>query len=224
MKRSQINALIRDSKAFFDRMHFRLPPWATWRPAQWKGKGEAAREIVEAMLGWDLTDFGSGDFARRGLILFTIRNGVAGKTPKTYAEKVMIVGEKQETPMHFHWQKMEDIINRGGGNLAIELYASTPDEALSREPFGVSVDGIVRRLKPGATVVLTPGESICLTPRLYHRFYGEPGKGTVLVGEVSMVNDDSKDNRFHEPVGRFPAIEEDEEPRHLLATDYRRYL
>ena len=69
MKRSQINALIRDSKAFFDRMHFRLPPWATWRPAQWKGKGEAAREIVEAMLGWDLTDFGSGDFARRGLIL-----------------------------------------------------------------------------------------------------------------------------------------------------------
>ena len=45
----------------------------------------------------------------------------------------------------------------------------------------------------------------------------------MLVGEVSLVNDDQNDNRFHEPVGRFPDIEEDEEPWHLLTTDYRRY-
>lgn len=42
------------------------------------------------MLGWDLTDFGSGDFARRGLFLFTMRNGAARRDAKPYAEKIMI--------------------------------------------------------------------------------------------------------------------------------------
>lgn len=224
MKRSEINQLIRSSKAFFDSMHFHLPVWATWGPSQWRGKGQSCREIADAMLGWDLTDFGSGDFHKRGLILFTVRNGISGKSPKPYAEKIMIVEENQETPMHFHWSKMEDIINRGGGNLVIELYNATPDDELAREPVTVSIDGVERTVPAGGTVVLSPGESICLTPRLYHRFYGEAGKGTVLVGEVSMVNDDRTDNRFHSTIGRFPEITEDEAPLHLLATDYPRYL
>ncbi len=224
MTRSEINALIRDSKTFFERMLFRLPPWAFWAPSQWRGTLPATRGIIDSMLGWDLTDFGSGDFGARGLLLFTIRNGVAAKNAKTYAEKIMIVREGQETPMHFHWSKMEDIINRGGGNLVLELYNSDRDESRSDRPVSVSVDGIVRTVSPGGAVVLAPGESICLTPGLYHRFYGEEGKGTVLVGEVSMVNDDTSDNRFLEPLGRFPAIDEDEEPLHLLAVDYGRYV
>jgi D-lyxose ketol-isomerase len=224
MKRSEINKHIKDAKTFFDKMDFCLPLWATWRPSVWKGKGGVAEEIVEGMLGWDLTDFGGEDFSRKGLLLFTIRNGVAGKSKKTYAEKVMIVGEKQETPMHFHWKKMEDIINRGGGNLVIELYGSTKSEKFSERPVEVSVDGIVRMVRPGGKVVLTPGESICLEPGMYHRFYGEAGKGKVLVGEVSMVNDDKTDNRFYEPQGRFPEIEEDEAPLHLLVTDYPKYV
>jgi len=224
MTRSQINSLMREASGFFARMSFRLPPWAAWGPGQWKGMGERAREIVENMLGWDLTDFGGGRFQQKGLLLFTIRNGnlKAGAGGKPYAEKIMIVGENQETPMHFHWKKMEDIINRGGGNLVIELHGSTPEEGLSREPIGVSIDGISHRLEAGARVVLTPGESICLLPRLYHRFHGQGGR--VLVGEVSSVNDDTTDNRFYEPQGRFPEIEEDEEPLHLLVTDYPRYL
>jgi len=32
--------------------------------------------------------------------------------------------------------------------------------------------------------------------------------------------DDNTDNRFYEPVGRFPAIEEDEAPLHLLCNEY----
>ena len=62
-----------------------------------------------------------------------------------------------------------------------------------------------------------------MTQRLYHRFYGEPGRGTVLVGEVSQCNDDTSDNRFHEAVGRFPEIEEDEIPYHLLCSEYDRF-
>lgn len=57
------------------------------------------------MLGWDLTDFGFGDFNKCGLILFTIRNGNFMKDKKPYAEKIMIVEELQETPMHFHWSR-----------------------------------------------------------------------------------------------------------------------
>jgi hypothetical protein len=59
---------------------------------------------------------------------------------------------------------------------------------------------------------------------MYHKFYGEKGKGKVLVGEVSAVNDDASDNRFFEPVGRFPQIIEDEAPLHLLVSDYKKYL
>lgn len=224
MKRSEINQRILSSIDFFNEMNFKLPPWAYWSPEDWKGKYDSCSEIVDNMLGWDLTDFGSGDFHRRGLILFTIRNGNFRKDKKPYAEKAMIVEELQETPMHFHWSKMEDIINRGGGNLVIDLYQSTPEEKLSDQSFTVKTDGVLRHLQAGGQIVLTPGESICLEQGIYHRFYGEPGKGKVFVGEVSAVNDDTSDNCFLEPVGRFPEIEEDENPVHLLASDYSKYL
>jgi len=224
MKRSEINKLIQESIDFFHQMNFKLPPWAFWKPEDWKGKYDSCSEIINNMLGWDLTDFGNGEFLRQGLILFTIRNGNLQKDRKTYAEKIMIVEENQETPMHFHWSKMEDIINRGGGNLVIELFNSDKNEDFSKADFDVKIDGITRRLKPGSQVILAPGESICLEQGVYHRFYGEHKKGKVLVGEVSTVNDDTSDNRFYDPVGRFPEIEEDEQPLHLLASDYSHYL
>ncbi len=224
MKRSEINQLIRNSIEFFNEMKFNLPPWAFWTPEEWKGKYETCSEIVENMHGWDLTDFGSGDFMKEGLMLFTLRNGNQGKDKKIYAEKIMIVEENQITPMHFHWSKMEDIINRGGGNLVIDLYKSDKDENFSQEDFEVKTDGITRTVSAGGQVILTPGESICLEQGIYHKFYGEAGKGKVLVGEVSAVNDDSKDNRFYDEVGRFPDIIEDEEPLHLLASDYKKYI
>jgi D-lyxose ketol-isomerase len=224
MKRSEINQLIRESIEFFDKMNFKLPPWGYWAPKDWKGKYDTCSEIVDNMLGWDLTDFGSNDFHNRGLILFTIRNGNFKKDKKPYAEKAMIVEEMQETPMHFHWSKMEDIINRGGGNLVMELYVSDKNEAFSDNEFDIKIDGVKHHLKPNSKVILTPGESICLEQGIYHRFYGEPGKGKVFVGEVSAVNDDTTDNRFFEPFGRFPEIEEDEAPIHLLASDYQRFI
>lgn len=225
MKRSEINRILRETIAFFDEHHFKLPPFAFWTPADWQGRGEEADEIRDNLLGWDITDFGLGDFPHKGLILFTIRNGSHGdpRYPKPYAEKIMVAGESQLTPMHFHAFKMEDIINRGGGNLLIDLYNATPDDDLDRtSPVVVSVDGVRRTFRAGDTLRLTPGESITLPSRLYHRFYGEEGRGRVLIGEVSRVNDDRTDNFFHEPVGRFPDIEENEPPLHYLCTEYPR--
>ena len=51
-------------------------------------------------------------------------------------------------------------------------------------------------------------------------FWAKEGSGAVLIGEVSQCNDDNTDNRFLEPMGRFPQIEEDEPPLRLLCTEY----
>ena len=48
------------------------------------------------------------------------------KYTKTYAEKLLVVKEGQMAPMHFHWNKTEEIINRGG-NVLITVYNSTED-------------------------------------------------------------------------------------------------
>jgi D-lyxose ketol-isomerase len=225
MKRSEINAILREADSFIRSRSFYLPPFAYWTPEEWTRKGSEAREIVENHLGWDITDFGRGDFAKCGLFLFTVRNGnpenLKTRRGKTYAEKLLIVDVDQITPRHFHWTKMEDIINRGGGKLVIQLYNSTPDGELADTEVTVSTDGVTRVVKAGDCVVLSPGESISLPVGLYHQFWGTESR--VLVGEVSMVNDDNADNRFYEPLGRFPRIEEDEAPLHLLVNDYAKY-
>jgi len=222
MKRSTINSLIDEAIQLFETTGFKLPPFAHWSQRKWQSTGSEAGEIRDNHLGWDVTDFGSGQFNKTGLLLFTIRNGNYNNPeqyPKRYAEKIMVVREQQVTPYHFHWKKREDIINRGGGCLVLELYKSAGDTAFSQESFSVSVDGVQRQCQPGAKIVLQPGESICLEPCLFHTFYGEKDKGSVVVGEVSDVNDDSNDNCFLEAV-RFPHIEEDEPPRYLLCTEY----
>ena len=224
MKRSEINRIMRESAAFLARMNFLLPPFAYWSPETWREKGPECREIVEYQLGWDITDFGSGDFADCGLFLFTVRNGLLSDTGgKVYAEKIMIVQEEQVTPTHFHFNKMEDIINRGGGELLIQLWNSTADDGLAGSDVTVSMDGVRVTVLAAGTITLTPGDSVTLPQRLYHSFKGKSGCGPILVGEVSCVNDDHTDNRFYAPVGRFPEIEEDEAPLYLLYNDYARY-
>lgn len=224
MKRSEINTYIAEAKQFFASMKFHLPPWAEWTPSDWKTRLDEAHRIVEHKLGWDVTDFGGGPFLERGLLLFALRNGEIDDPIRPYAEKIMIVRENQETPFHFHWNKTEDIINRGGGRLVIELYRSADDESFSNAPVTVAVDAIDHTIEAGGTVVLEPGQSITLVPYLFHRFYAEPGRGLVLTGEVSKVNDDDNDNRFVKPLGRYPEVQEDEEPLHLLVSDYERFV
>lgn len=222
MKRSELNKILYNAVQFLENMNFKLPPYAYWSPEVWESKGIEYDEIRDNMLGWDITDFGSGNFKKVGLLLFTLRNGNLNneKYTKPYAEKIMIVEEEQVTPFHFHWNKMEDIINRGGGNLLIQLYNSTESEEFGNDPVNVSIDGRNFTIESGEIVRLTPGESITLPPYQYHKFWGEKGHGKVLVGEVSKVNDDRVDNRFYDEVGRFPAIEADENPLYLLCNEY----
>lgn len=224
MKRSEVNSIITGLEKFFAENKFMLPVWASWSPEEWNGKYDTCYEIIDNKLGWDITDFGSGDFNRVGLSLFTIRNGNWDKKDKMYCEKIMVADEEQETPMHYHWAKTEDIINRGGGNLVMELYNATDDDKLSPEQVTVSIDGVLTTVEAGKPLILKPGQSICLKSRLYHRFYGEKGKGKVLIGEVSLVNDDAKDNRFYDKIGRFPEIDEDVKPYRLLVNDYEKYI
>jgi D-lyxose ketol-isomerase len=222
MKRSELNRIMKEAVEFIDKMNFKLPPFAYWSLDEWKTKGREYDEIRDNMLGWDITDFGSGDYKKIGLLMFTIRNGNLNdsKYVKPYAEKLLIVDEEQVTPYHFHWSKMEDIINRGGGDLLVQVYNSGKDGRFAYNPVSISADGRNYSVEAGSVVRVVPGGSITLPPGLYHKFWGEKGTGRILLGEVSKVNDDRVDNRFYEKVGRFPDIDEDEEPLYILGNEY----
>lgn len=222
MKRSEINRAIDRAISFTRESNFYLPPFAFWSPDEWKKKSIEYDEIRTAMLGWDVTNFGCGDFLKQGFVAFTLRNGCLNskKYNKPYAEKIIISDEDQITPYHFHWSKMEDIINRGGGNLMIQLHSSTAEGGFSACPVMASVDGRNYEVPSGTVIRVKPGESISLQPKLYHKFWAEKGHGPILLGEVSMLNDDNVDNHFYDNVPRFVKIEEDEEPVYVLCNGY----
>jgi hypothetical protein len=206
------------------REHCYLPPFCHFSPEEWQLKGHEYDEVRECKLGWDITDYGQGDFDRIGFSLVTIRNGnraFLDKYPKVYAEKLLYLKEGQYSPRHFHWYKTEDIINRGGGNLLLQVWLSLPDERVDEaSEVTVQCDGRSVTVPAGGVIRLTPGESIHIPQRLYHDFNVEPGTGAVLIGEVSQCNDDDTDNHFDPPMGRFPVIEEDEPPYRLLVNEY----
>lgn len=222
MKRSEVNRALRDMEKMIDRCSFKLPPFCYFTPEEWKEKGREYDEVRDNMLGWDITDFGMGDFDRVGFSLITLRNGNVSmdKYTKPYAEKLLYMKEGQSAAMHFHWNKMEDIINRGGGNVLIGVYNAGKEEGLADTDVLIHSDGREYTVPAGTQIRLRPGESITIQPRLYHDFHLEPGTGPVLLGEVSMCNDDNRDNRFYLPAGRFPVIEEDEPPFRLLCNEY----
>jgi D-lyxose ketol-isomerase len=226
MKRSRINEIMRAADDMIRQYGFVLPPFANWSPDQFKARTDASA-VVEARCGWDITDYGQGRFDEMGLFLFTLRNGRLADLQRgggmCYAEKLLISRQDQLSPMHTHVIKAEDIINRGGADLIVELTGSDPEGNCSDTHGGmVRCDGIEVPYTPGQKLRLKPGESVTLMPGDWHAFWGEGGD--VLIGEVSTVNDDVTDNVFREPIGRFSEIEEDEAPWHLLVSDYDRWL
>lgn len=225
MKRSLINAILTEGDAFIRSFGYVMPPFAYQAPDALKASDHAM--IRERGLGWDVTDYGQGKFDELGLFLFTVRNGLEADLKRgagmLYAEKIMISRVNQLSPMHKHFVKAEDIINRGGGTLVLELFASTETGEIDRGgDVVVPVDGRLKTLPAGGLLKLDPGESVTLLPGVWHAFWAE-GKDT-LIGEVSTVNDDRNDNAFEKKIGRFASIEEDEDPKHLLVSDYDRFL
>jgi D-lyxose ketol-isomerase len=93
MKRSEINAAVKQATTAFKKHGWALPP----NPK------------------WDVTDFGLGNFKRCGLTLVNLAE------EKEYCEKIMFVANNQVTPRHFHKAKKEDIICRYG-KLAVEFH------------------------------------------------------------------------------------------------------
>lgn len=228
MKRSEVNRILRESDRFIRSFGFIMPPFASWTPQQLQERVQSdSKAILDARLGWDITDYGQGRFHEMGLFLFTLRNGQAADLQKgtgmLYAEKIMISREKQLSPMHRHIIKAEDIINRGGATLVLEMFNSASDGSVDeKSDVIVACDGRIRVLPAGGQLRLDPGESVTLMPGNWHAFWGEGGD--VLIGEVSTVNDDLTDNVFREPIGRFSQIEDDEAPLHLLVSDYEQWL
>lgn len=227
MKRSRINEIMAAADDMIRHYGFVLPPFANWSPDQFKANAPRARRVIDGRCGWDITDYGQGRYDELGLFLFTLRNGELADLQRgggmCYAEKLLISRQDQLSPMHTHVIKAEDIINRGGATLVVELTGSDPEGNCSDKHGGmVRCDGIDVSYEPGQKLLLKPGESVTLMPGDWHAFWGDGGD--VLIGEVSTVNDDVTDNIFREPIGRFAQIEEDVPPAHLLVSDYEDWL
>ncbi len=228
--RSLINHEIRQAKAVAEHFGFALPPFAFWVPDQWQTGSDDRTEIRECMLGWDVTDFGSGDFFNIGRVLFTLRNGRHGdpRYPKSYAEKLLIDPENQRAPAHYHRSKREDIICRCGGNIIVQLTKADSEGQPSVEDVVVQVSGVTRRFKAGEHIRLRPGESVTIPPGTIHQFWAEEGTGYAMDGkrfslssEISSVCDDKNDNVFFTDwAARFPVIVEDEPAQAWLCHEY----
>ena len=224
MLRSRINHIIRNAEETIRSHGFTLPPFATWSEQDIRDAGGDSL-VVARRLGWDVTDYGLDRFDEVGLALFTLRNGALADLRvgrgMCYAEKLLISRDGQLSPMHRHGIKAEDIINRGGAPLAVELYGSTPDGDFDENAGGTVLrDGVSYDFTPGEVLTLKPGQSVTLRPGDWHAFWGDGGD--VLVGEVSTVNDDETDNTFRDSVGRFSQVEEDEPAYRPLVSDYDR--
>ena len=217
MKRSEINLAINKAKQIMEEYSWTLPVWGYWTKKDYDRNPKIKKYLKEHQMGWDVTDFGKGMFELQGITLFCIRNGIQGKIEdKPYAEKLLFMYEGQEIPYHSHKVKLEDIINRGGGDLALEFLEVDNSMKELNNNISVLVDGEDKIIKPHQPLILKRGQSVTVERNIYHKFYAAKGTGMVMAGEVSQVNDDNNDNYFLEKVGRFSQIEEDEEAIHPL--------
>ena len=223
MKRSEINNALVWAKDLLENNNIKLPPFGYWTMDNWLSKKGELGTIKDVMLGWDITDYGMDKFEELGAVLFTLRNGslTDSSVGTPYAEKLIILKDGQRLPNHYHASKTEDIINKGGGILAIKLYNSLKDGAVDyTSDVDIDLDGVKYTFKAGEEIHIKPGDSITLRPYMYHLFWAKEGMGDLICGEVSSINDDNVDNYNAEDVNRFSTVEEDEAILHPLCNEY----
>jgi len=189
MKRSAINVAYREALAVFQRAGWALPPQPRW----------------------DVTDCGSGDFNRCGLVLVNL-----AEEPE-YSEKLIYMRAGQMIPAHTHLRKKEDIICRRG-ELMMELWLGPPAIDRVSGRLRVKRSGEWISVTAGEPFALAAGERVTLEPGTYHCFW--PSQADTIIGEVATANDDANDNVFADlSVTRFPAVEEDEPAAVRLVSD-----
>ncbi len=123
----------------------------------------------------------------------------------------MFVRENQVTPfttMRARPRTSSTVEENAGGKLAVQLYNSTLEGRLATNAVNVKCDGMLPHCGCGGTVVLGPGESITLTPYLYHQFYAGGGRRTDRRGLVGQRRCERQ--LFSLALPRFPEIVEDE--------------
>lgn len=180
MKRSEVNNVIREATAFFEKNGWTLPP---------KPK-------------WDITDFGLGDFLGTGLTLINLAE------EKEYCEKLMYAVTGQKTPSHCHRKKKEDIICRKGV-LCVQLWKNDPKQAQKKEKFEIRVNGKEIKIKSGEKVVLQSGERVTIEPGIWHEFYPQ-SKECIIGEVSTANDDVNDNFFSNMNVGRFSEIVEDE--------------
>jgi len=217
LKRSQINEIIKESIDFIQAQGFQLPPFAKWTTLDWENKGVEYDNLRQAGLGWDVADYGLDDFAKIGIVALTIRLGSIPTLgyEKPYAEKLLVLQPDQEVPLHFHPNKIEDLINRGTTDCYICFYRAKADGSLDEQPVTILMDGCIKTVAAGQKIVLKPGESVTLLPKQYHKIWA--GREKVLLGEVTMVNND---HHFFDVSPSATIIEEDVQPEYYLVNEY----
>jgi D-lyxose ketol-isomerase len=189
LKRSDINSAYRKALAAFQRTGWFLPP----------------------LPRWDITDCGSGDFDRYGLVLVNLAD------EPEYSEKLIYMRVGQTIPAHTHRKKKEDIICRHG-ELMMQLWDGPPDSSPVAAPLRVKRTGAWTSVAAAVPFALAAGERVTLVPGVFHSFW--PSRPDTIIGEVSTANDDVNDNVFADAsLARFPAIEEDEPPAVRLVGD-----
>ena len=223
MKRSDINKAILWAKELLKANNIFLPDYSNWTIDEWKANLDRTETIRKVALGWDVSEFGMGDFNKVGCVLYTMRNGSV-KDPSLgvpYCEKYLLFKDGQRLPNHYHVSKTEDIINRSQGVMQLFLWKVDPETGKPTDAdVEVYMDGIPYSFKPGEEILVYPGNSITLPPYVTHIFGPKPGTGELVAGEVSAINDDNTDNYFLEDTSRYSKIEEDEAPLHPLCNEY----
>lgn len=226
MKRSEIDKQIDWAIGACEKLHCALPGFAYWSPKQWEENKASTEHLRKVGMGWDVTDYNSNEFDKVGAVLFTLRNGEVAhpESGQVYCEKYIAMKAGQMLPCHFHYFKTEDIINRAGGTLRVYVWNSTPGfDGYQKDLKGdvhLLCDGQPVTVAAGGYVDVTVGNSITLTPYIYHAFTAVAEAGDLIVGEVSRVNDDAADNHFNPPVD-LPPIEEDAPAKHRLCGGYQ---
>lgn len=222
MKRSAINEQITWAKKLLAANNISLPSFAYWSPEEWKAHRDELGTIRKVYLGWDVKDYSE----EMGSVLFTLRNGRYDdpNVGVAYCEKLIMFRDGKRLPLHYHKSKTEDIINRAGGIMQIRLYNTDAQGNLDTESdIRVYQDGILHTYKPGEMVYIQPGNSITLTPGMAHSFGPKPGS-SIVIGEVSKINDDFTDNYRFEKIPAPCRPEEDAPMLHPLCTEYEDLL